>query len=209
MFHPSDRTLLIALLAVTCVSASAAQAKPANNAAPATSETTAQLEGIDANIAGNLFQRGDAYFDQGDYPRTVALDRIIVVADPGFLECYATGGWLMESLGRLKDAEAFYQDGIAKNPNSSYMEYSLGMFYFNTLKDYPSAVAVFQADARDPGSSDIDWKMLAHSYERIGQYQDAVAVWTEIKKRWPASPAVQYNLNKDLARVSAAHAAGS
>jgi len=48
--------------------------------------------------------------------------------------------------------------------------------------------------------------MLAHSYEKLGQYDKAVGVWRRIKARWPQGAprdstrgAVDTNnLNKDL-----------
>jgi tetratricopeptide (TPR) repeat protein len=161
-----------------------------------------QVDGIFDSFVDDLWKQGDNYWHQGDYPRIVALDRIIVQVDPHFVECYATGGWLMESLGRLTDAEAFYQQGAANNPDSSYAYYNLGMFYFNTLKDYHASLAVFQRDAKVADTEDKDYKMLAHSYERTGDWKAALAVWKTIKKRWPNSPAVDVNLKRVEQRVN-------
>lgn len=160
-----------------------------------------QVDGIFDSFVDDLWKQGDNYWHEGDYPRIIALDRIAVQADPHFVECYSTGGWLMESLGRNSDAEAFYQQAIANNQDDSYAYYSLGMFYYNTLKDYHASLAVFQRDAKVADSEDKDYKMLAHSYERIGDWASAIVVWKTIKKRWPKSPAVDYGLNRAQKRL--------
>jgi len=168
---------------------------------------SAQIDGITNQVVGQLWDRTDYYWHRGDYPRIVALDRIITQADPHFLEPYATGGWLLESMGDNKDAEAYYKQGIANNPNRSYMYYSLGFFYYNTLHNYPKAVSTFQKDVKVADADVNDWKMLAHSYEHIGRIDDAVDAWKVIKHRYPTAPAVDYNLNKDLKLQAARKAA--
>jgi tetratricopeptide (TPR) repeat protein len=207
-----DRTILAVLISLACMSAVAAPAhRNSKSAVRAEADTSdVQIDGISSAIEDNLWSVVDRYFDAGDYSRSIGLDRIIVQQDPNFVECYATGGWLMESLGNLNDAEAFYQESVANNPNNSYAHYALGTFYFNTLKDYRTAIAVFQSDIRQPDADANDWKMLAHSYERIQAYDLAVDTWTKIKKRWPDAPAVDHNLDKDMALLKAGPpAAGS
>lgn len=162
-----------------------------------------QVDGICAQTSLALWDHADADFHAGDFPRTIALDRIISSAEPHFQEAYATGGWLMESDGDLADAEAYYKQGVANNSDSSYMYYQLGFFYFNTMKNYPVALKTFSQDVKTPDAEDNDWKMLAHSYERVGDIDHAVSTWKVIKQRFPKSPAVDYNLNKDLKLQSA------
>jgi len=183
------------------VPAEAQATKPSPAVAAAPSAEKAQIDGIMSNIVDDLWKQNDEYWHHGDYPRIVDLDRIIVQGDPSFLECYATGGWLMESLGRRKDAEAFYQLGVKNNPDASYGYYNLGMFYYNTLKDYPAAIAVFRRDAVTKDASANDYKMLAHSYERAGNLASALKTWQTVKKRWPKAPAVDANLTRVQAKI--------
>jgi tetratricopeptide (TPR) repeat protein len=157
-----------------------------------------QVDGICAIVSLDLWNHVDAYFHAGDFPRAIALDKIITSVEPNFEEAYATGGWLMESGGDLSDAEAYYKEGVTNNPKSSYMYYQLGFFYFNTKHDYPMALQTFKTDVKTPDAEANDWKMLAHSYEKNGQISQAVSVWKTIKERYPQAPAVDYNLSKDL-----------
>jgi tetratricopeptide (TPR) repeat protein len=189
----------IVTVALCCLASAPARASES------ASQCSTQVDGIMDKVVDKLWGQADEYFHKGDYPRIIAVDRIITQADPYFVECYSTGGWLMESLGNMNDAEAFYQQGVRNNPTSSAMYYSLGMFYYNTLHDYHAATAVYLADVNKSQSADVnDWKMLAHSYERLGNLKMAVATWKEIKARWPNGPAVQANLNRVLAAQHAA-----
>ena len=152
---------------------------------PTQAEQRIQADGIVAGVVDRLWNQGDVYWHAGDYPRIVALDRLITQADPQFLEAYSTGGWLMDSLGRTGDAEAFYTLGTRNNPRSAYAYWNLGMFYFTTKHDYPSAAIALKHDAEQAASDLNDWKMLAHAQEHAGQWDRAVATWHEIKRRWP------------------------
>ena len=75
-------------------------------AAPTAPQQQVQANGIVSGVVDTLWNQTDRYWHGGDYPRIVALDRIITEADPQFLEAYSNGGWLMDSLGRTDDAQA-------------------------------------------------------------------------------------------------------
>lgn len=183
-------TPIAALFAVSLfLSCACAQAKT-----PSAGSDQSQIDGICKIVTGELWNRTDYYFDAGDYPRSIALDRVITAADPQFMEAYVTGAWLMDSLGDKKDAEAFYTQCVTNNPKHSYGYYNLGWFYYNSLKNYPKALTIFQADVKTPDADVNDWKMLAHSYEKLGQYDRALAVWKQTKKLYPNGPAVDFNL---------------
>lgn len=166
-----------------------------------------QVEGVCQYAALGLWNKADGDFDAGDYPRAVALDRIIVGAVPWFIEAYATGAWLLDSMGDKTDAEAFYKLAIDRNPKNSDAYYNLGFFYFNSLHDYNKARAVFQADVETPTADVNDWKMLAHCYEHLHQYDKALAVWEETKKLYPNGPAVDFNLAQAKRRAAQENAA--
>lgn len=170
-------------------------ALPSFGATPASSPS--QVDGITNLIVDRLWDQADEEWHQGDYPRIIALDRIIAEADPHFLEPYAVGGWLLESLGRLDEAEAFYQQGIRRNPKAAYAYYNLGFFYFNTRHDYRAAIKTFRRDVAQKDADLNDWKMLAHSYEHVGDWTQAVATWETIQARWPDG----VNVNRLLQRA--------
>lgn len=159
---------------------------PVRGAAPPASSSPAQVDGIVSAVVDRLWTQTDVYWHQGDYPRIIALDRIIVGADPHFMEPYQTGGWLMWSSGQDADADAFYRLGIQNNPRNSKAYYDYGLsFLVNHKHDYPAAIRVFRQDVTQADAGVLDWRMLAHSYEKAGQWDRAVATWRAMRKRWP------------------------
>jgi tetratricopeptide (TPR) repeat protein len=166
-----------------------------------------QVDGIFDKMIDQLWAQTDVAWHRGDYPGVVALNRIIVGIDPHFVQAYGNGVYVMESMGLISDAEAFGQQSVRNNPNQSQSYSDLGMCYFSFAHDYPAAEVTFrQAVTLCPDVSILEWKMLAHSIEKEGLIDDAVATWQEIKRRYPNGLAVDRNLNGDLARQKAMHA---
>lgn len=189
-------------LLLLCFSQLAAQA------APTAAKQQVQANGIVSGVVDKLWSQTDAYWHGGDYPRIVALDRIITEADPQFLEAYSNGGWLMDSLGRRQDAESYYTLGTRNNPHSEYAYRNLGFFYFTTQHDYPAAARAFRHAVQQRDADLNVWKMLAHSYEKAGQWDDAVAVWQQTRARFPHGLSVDRLLAEAEAKRRQARAGG-
>ena len=154
-------------------------------AAPTAAQQQIQANGIVSGAVDHLWNQTETYWHSGDYPRVVALDRIITEADPQFLEAYSNGGWLMDSLGRTQDAQAYYTLGTRNNPHAAYAYWNLGFFHFNTTHDYPAAARAFRHAVQQPDADLRDWKMLAHSYEKAGLWDAAVSTWQQTRARYP------------------------
>ena len=167
----------------------------AENRTEAESET--QVDGMSLDTENALINRTDFYWHHGDYPRIIALDRVVTEIDPQNIDVYGTGGWLMESDGDNVDAEAYYALGMQRNPTSSDAAFALALFYYNTLREYKKAEQVLTRSVRDPDAGVLDWKMLAHTYEAEGNYDKAVATWKHIQLDYPTTPALHSNLNRD------------
>ena len=124
MKHPIHLTL--AFLALMLISLSSQPLLAASRQRPVPNNQQIQVEGIVGGVVSKLWVQTDHWWHEGDYPRIVALDRIITEADPQFLEAYSNGGWLMDSLGRTHDAELYYTQGTKNNPHASYAFWNLG-----------------------------------------------------------------------------------
>ena len=145
-------------------------------------------------MVDHIWAKADIYWHHGDYPRIIALDRLIAEIDPHFLEPYAVGGWLMESMGDNANAEKFYRLGVANNPDESYAYYNLAAFYMNTLKNYKATIATEEKGVHCKAATVNDWRMLAHAYEKNGQLDEALATWKQIKQLFPNANNVDHNL---------------
>jgi tetratricopeptide (TPR) repeat protein len=183
MKHSSQLALLFLSLLLLSITAGSSLAARPDTTVPENQQI--QAAGIVDGVVNKLWDQTDHWWHAGDYPRVVALDRIITEADPQFLEAYSNGGWLMDSLGRTRDAEAYYTLGTKNNPHAAYAFWNLGFFYFNSTRDYAAAARAFKSDAEQEDSDLNDWKMLGHAQEKAKQWDAAVATWHTIKARWP------------------------
>jgi tetratricopeptide (TPR) repeat protein len=162
-----------------------------------------KVDRIQTQVMDALWAASDDWFHLGDYDRSVADMRVITAAEPTFVEGYCSGGNLLESLGRHKDAETYLKQGAAANPNSSKMYYMLGMFYFHFMQNYPAALAAYEKDVTLPSADVNDWKMLGHTYEKMHKMDKAAETWKKIYARWPDGPSVKVNYDRIMRQVNA------
>jgi tetratricopeptide (TPR) repeat protein len=195
---PAGITLLLAL-----PSAGAPRpAQPRVHAQPS-AKPPAQVDAILDDVVDRLWTRGDWYWHEGRYEERVALDRLVIRMEPRFAEAYGTAGWLLESLGRDQEALALYRQAVAAVPDRWETHEDLGMFHYQH-KEYEAAAAAFKQATQQPGAPAYSWKMLAHSYERIGDLERSVAAWEEAGRVAPDDGAVAVNLRRVRARLNGA-----
>lgn len=187
------RTALLPCLAVLAVTPALAQR--ASSAPAATGP--AKVDAMDAAITDGLRVMSDRHWHKGEYCHLINLSRIIVAADPRDVETYADAGYLLWSMDRNDEAVALYEQGVADNPQTSYMYDELGWFYANRKKDYPRAVTYYEkaAAAHDGNQMDI-LHGLAHAYEKTGQYDKALKVWKRAAATIPGDGAAKMHLER-------------
>ena len=159
-----------------------------------------QVEEILDDVVDRLWDRADWYWHEGRYEERVAVDRLIIRMEPGFIEPYGTAGWLLESLGRNQEALALYRQAVATVPNRWETHQDLAMYYYEQ-KDYPAAAREFGAATRQREAPTYVWKMLAHAYEHAGALEQAVATWEGVARMTPNDPAVGVNLRRVRERL--------
>jgi tetratricopeptide (TPR) repeat protein len=149
----------------------------------------AALSGFRQVIAGLLWVRTDAFFHSGNYDAILPMIRLITWLDPNWLDVYATGAWhLMYNFTDtdqrsdrryLAPGLALLDEGIANNPNVYDVYKEKGWNNYDKIKDYNAAIEAYQgAMANDP-KADVTQVQhaLAHSYERAGRIDEAIAAW--------------------------------
>ena len=181
------RIVGVALLLGTLLPAGA-QAQKSNGPAkplPARSHPTTfytpqgQQQMADAILTDALDQLGaqaDEHYEHGEYNHTVNINRILVQGNPRNVEAYADAAHLLWSTGQNDAATAFLKQGLAANPDSYYMYDELGVHFLLRLKDYPNAVSYYEQAVKYPCPF-FTWSNLAHSYEKLNQWEKAVTTW--------------------------------
>lgn len=161
-------------------------------------EAVLQVNGITERVIDNLWTRGDAYWHEGDYKRIVALIRVCVAADPSFVEAYSSGAWLLWSMGDTVGADALLADGEKRSPRKAEIANEFGWQMYRT-KRYDKA-SQYLKRATDRGGVPVTaYTTYAHSLEKLGRYDEAIAVWRRVIKKFPTFSAGPVNLKRATA----------
>jgi hypothetical protein len=183
------------------------------------------LIGFRELIAGILWVRADAFFDEGNYDAILPIVRLVTILDPHQLDVYATGMWHIgynftdeeqrSDRRYIPSALALGKEGAANNPSTYEMYFETGwMWYHKIDDDYPNAVKWFEIARSKPDMLPARKNLLGMAYQRNGQpdmarkmystlYGDAEAKlkasgeWTDRQNR----DTIEGNLDTTLVRM--------
>ncbi len=202
--------LLCALLAAPLCSHAAPGAAPTADKLPASPAMEAghdENDGHDhgakvseGDVIDGLWRLSDDAFHAGDYPRAIELHRAIVIIDPSDTESYGVGAWLLWSLEKKADSNAFIAQGLKSNPDSSEMwnvaaqQYGLEKEFASERDAYAKAV-----NLAGKAADQMLRRRYAHANERAGDLKASAQIWRGLVADFP-NEAVNKN---NLARVEA------
>jgi len=171
-----------------------ASGQGANQAALPFEYLLGTLTGFRQVIAGLLWVRTDSFFHSGNYDAVLPMIRLITWLDPNWLDVYSTGAWhLMYNFTDtdqrsdrryLEPGLALLDEGIANNQHVYDLYKEKGWNNFDKVKDYATAVEALQAGEKQDPNHDVTQigHLLAHSLERSGNPDGAIAQWEKVAK---------------------------
>lgn len=164
----------------------------------------ATFAGFKEVIAGALWVRADEFFHTGLYQAILPIIRMVTWLDPHNVDVYTTGAWhvgynftdVSERSDKryLPQAIALLKEGIANNPNRWNLLFELGYTHYDRkLEDYPNAIKYYEMASREKGVDPNTGKIierpafvdriLAHEYEKVGNFDKAISQWETAIKR--------------------------
>jgi tetratricopeptide (TPR) repeat protein len=143
----------------------------------------AKKKQVDTSRLGAIWQaaqtrmnnQSDIWFQQGDYPRTTNVLRFMSEFDHGDYFSNADLGYMLENMHMYDEALAVYVKFRKENPKMPDAPFPEAEFYF-TRKAYSKVPPIIEptiASHPHPNS----YRLLAHAYERLGLYKDALRIW--------------------------------
>ena len=152
------------------------------------------------SLADYFWRKSDEAFHAGDYARAVSLHRAIVQVDPTDVESYSVGAWLLWSMKKGEEADAFIAQGLKANPNDAEMWNAAGDQYSLEKKGLPARDAYAKAVELSGDKPDqMLRRRLAHAQENVGDLPASAEIWRALVKEFPGD-----DVNKNnLARVEA------
>lgn len=199
-------TLFAALLAIATITTTAkAQVPKTPSASAAKSETlsqaVSQVDGITSEVVDNLWAGTDNYWHHGDYYRIVSILRVCVEADPVFTDAYGNGAYLLWSLGDTQGADLFLKYGTTREPQLWDLQFEFGRHLQLNAKQHAAALPYLQRATANPKADVLAWSTLAHCYEDLGRYPEAVSAWRTVVKKFPGFASGPGNLKRVEAKT--------
>lgn len=168
------KRLVVFVIAVVLGSVAFAQVKD-----PASTTEKRMLSAADDRLKEQM----DYWFKKGDYPRCVQILRMRYELDPTSEDRMTDLGWMYENMKRDDDALAVYVRYRQENPSNPDAPFAEASFYFNR-KLYAKVVPLLEPTiASNPHAN--SYRLLAHSYDRMGQLQNSLRIWNAYVKVHP------------------------
>lgn len=133
-------------------------------------------DAILTDAVDQLLDQADEHYHKGEYNHLINISRVVVQGNPHRVEAFANAAYLLWSTGQNDAATAFLKQGIEGNPDNYYMYDEMGAHFYHRLKDYPNAVAYYEKAVKFDCPF-FTWSGLAHSYEKVDQWEKAVGAW--------------------------------
>ncbi|HRK21413.1 MAG TPA: hypothetical protein PLX06_06375 [Fimbriimonadaceae bacterium] len=175
------KTRLLCLAALTALTAIAPAAKPDSQ----------RLNAIWRHVYDRMEKQNDAWFDQGDFPRCIQSLRLMNSVFPTDYESATSLGWLLESTEQYDEALIAYikfgKDNLG-HPEGPYPEAN---FYF-MRRLYAKVPALLEPTIKQKPHPN-SYRILAHSYEKLGLLADSKRVWDTYIELSPDDGAAKNN----------------
>ena len=165
----------------------------------------ASMAGFKEVIASALWIRADTFFHKGEFEAIVPIVRLVTWLDPHNIDVFTTGAWHMDynfvdEANSMSDKRyipasiALLKEGIKNNPDIWDLYFELGWVHYNKkLMDYEKSLYYIKEATKRPGVDpntgrkiprhDYVDHMLAHIYEEVGRFDDAIDTWQKCRKR--------------------------
>lgn len=172
-------------------------AAPASEPAPGEVEKAAEqrIGSVRDAIVDALWLKTDEYWHGGNPAPVIGICRTIIQLDPQFVEAYSVGAWVASQQGDNKAAIAFYQQGIAANPDRYELQHELGMYYMYHDHDLKAALPHLKRAAELDSPGPVK-RTYAHALTKAGMFKQAAAEWRRILKLDPNDQFAQRELKK-------------
>jgi tetratricopeptide (TPR) repeat protein len=195
------RIALVVFATSIIVSGASVWAAPAQAPGPIETQAEQQIARVRDTIVDALWLKTDEYWHGGDPAPAIDICRMVIELDPHFVEAYSVGAWLSLSLPKANEHDAldFYQQGIARNPQSYELLHEFGFEYYVLRKHNPEAALPYLKRAAELSPTAPIKHTYAHALAQAGKPREAAAEWLRILKQFPNDPIAR----KELAKLQA------
>jgi len=147
--------------------------------------------------------QSDYWFDKGDFPAIIQALRYRLGLNPGDYETLTDLAWMFKNIERPDLELALVVQFRRDNPDSADAAYPEAEFYFNK-RSYVQTIDLLSRviDMTPPPQANA-FRILAHSYSRIGFLKESLAVWDKYIALVPGDAAAKVNRQRVVDRIAA------
>lgn len=139
-------------------------------------------------------RQSDIWFKRGDYLRAIQLLRFRAALFPSDYDINTDLGWMLSNVEAHDEALSVYVRFRQNNPTDADAPFPEANFYFQR-RAYAKVPPLLEPTLpKRPHSN--SYRILAHSYERMGLLQDSARVWRALLVRNPNDGAAKSNLER-------------
>jgi tetratricopeptide (TPR) repeat protein len=103
--------------------------------------------------------------------------------NPQFISIYTFGGSALAfHLKRIDEAALLFEKGIKANPHAERLKFLLAAIAYEHTENDSMIIPVLEEEAGRPDAPPMLVNILANTYQKVGRYQDAIAVWKNLLK---------------------------
>lgn len=143
--------------------------------------------------------QNDRWFEDGDFPRNIQLLRVMNGLFPDDWEVATNLGWLLESTENDAEALSVYVRFRLENPTYADATFPEANFYFRH-RAYAKVPALIEPSLNLKPHAN-SFRILAHSYERLGMLADSRRVWEAYIKLNPNDDPAKNNLRRVMGKI--------
>ncbi|MDE2127684.1 MAG: tetratricopeptide repeat protein [Armatimonadetes bacterium] len=185
--------------------------KPAPKAPPPPKPSTKPLtqqqvsNAVLARAIDDIYLFRDRHFHAGEYSHLINLSYVINQAEPHMEGIYSDESYYLWSTDRNAAAIAALKRGLKANPNDYGMYDALGEHYLINNHNPRLALPYYQhaVKFKCPWAT---WHMLAHAYERLGNWKQAAVCYAHAAKTYPDDKVAPVLLRKAEAHINSGSA---
>lgn len=153
-------------------------------------------------VAGRVEAERDAMFDDGAFPAAIASLAWEVIWRPYDYEVVTNLGWMYGNIERYDLELATYVRFREGFPEWAEAYYPEAEFYFKKRVYKPVAALLGQTIDFETKPHPNSYRLLAHAYDRLGNYSESLRVWEILVKLTPDDAAAVVNRDKVKRKIS-------
>jgi tetratricopeptide (TPR) repeat protein len=161
-----------------------------------------RLDAIWSAADARMSQQLDVWFDDGEFPSCIQLLHVRNDLQPHDYEIATDLGWMLENVEQNDKAILVYEEFLKENPHDADAALPVAQHYF-LKKQYAKVLPILEPRIKT-NSHPNNFRILAHSYERLGRLKDSERMWKRYLQLTPDDGPAKVNLARVQKKIKEA-----